>query len=270
TATTPRLFCDAKCPPDTPPMAPAILTPAIRSALSTASSIARVVASRSTTTPFRTPADGEVPIPVMWTSPSALCSATTTQTLVVPISSPTKGSRFANQVHLRVRLRVRWTVHRGIYSTRRRVLLPRARWGRRRSRGSRRTDDDIPREPQIHRLDAQAARRDRVERLRDQLQTGDDPPRTAQAHHRGLAKREHHLALPVDPHRDDPTAQRCRQCSGDLRPHPDVRRVHDPARCRIRGIEAIDLERGELPRTRGLDDRHRVAAQQHVAVSDRE
>src|SRR2546425_8219783 len=171
-------------------MAPAILTPAIRSALSTASSIARVVASRSTTTPFRTPADGEVPIPVMWTSPSALCSATTTQTLVVPMSRPTKGSRFANQVHLRVRLRVRWTVHRWFYSTRWGVLLPRERRGERRARESQRLDDDVPRESQIHPPDAQAAPRDRVERLRDHLQTSHDSPGATQPHRDLVAKRE--------------------------------------------------------------------------------
>src|SRR5215470_11203382 len=96
TATTPRLFWDAMCSPETATIAPATLIPAMRSALSTASSIACVVASRSTTTPLRTPRDGEVPTPVMWTSPSSSGSAMITQTLVVPMSRPTRGPRFAN------------------------------------------------------------------------------------------------------------------------------------------------------------------------------
>src|SRR2546425_11067948 len=151
-------------------MAPAILTPAIRSAWSTASSIARVVASRSTTTPFRTPADGEVPIPVMWTSPSSLGSATITQTLVVPISRPTKAPRFANQVHLRVRLRDGWTVHRGVYSTRTGVLLPLPASSGLAGRPHR-LDDDASGEPQIHILDPHTAGGHRLQHLRDEAQT---------------------------------------------------------------------------------------------------
>jgi len=84
----PRLLAEAMCSPETETKAGVKRAPAMRSARSTASSIALMVASRSTTTPLRRPKEGEVPIPTMWTSPSSSTSPAMAQTLVVPISRP--------------------------------------------------------------------------------------------------------------------------------------------------------------------------------------
>src|SRR3970040_667211 len=80
------------CSPETPTYRESTFIPAIRSARSTASSIARVVASRSTTMPLRIPEDGTRPTPEICTSPSSSTSPTTAQTFVVPMSSPTMCS----------------------------------------------------------------------------------------------------------------------------------------------------------------------------------
>src|SRR5262249_13511192 len=185
---------------------------AMRSALSTACSIARVVPSRSTTTPFRTPTDKEVPIPVMWTSLSWSGSATTTQTLVVPISSPTRGPRFAKQVHLRVRLGERWTVQRGLYSTCRILLLPP---GGRGAGSAERPHDNVAGDAQVHRLDHEPARGDRLEYVRNHFQALVDAGIHAQPHRDSPAEREVGLTRAVDVHDGDSSAEGGWQRAGD-------------------------------------------------------
>ena len=89
TAITPRELVEVMCSPETPTYSTEIVMPAMRSVRSTASSMARVVASMSMTTPLRMPEDGVLPTPAMCTSPSSSASPTTAQTLVVPMSNPT-------------------------------------------------------------------------------------------------------------------------------------------------------------------------------------
>jgi hypothetical protein len=91
TATTPRLFWEAMCSPETDKYTERMVCPDIRSARSTASPKALVVASRSVTTPRRTPVHGTVPTPATCTSPSSSTSPTKAHTFVVPMSSPTRA-----------------------------------------------------------------------------------------------------------------------------------------------------------------------------------
>src|SRR5829696_6755287 len=74
-----------------------------------ASSIARLieatVASMLTTTPFRSPFEGCVPIPMM-SMPSSVTSPTMAQIFVVPMSRPTRMSPLFAMFHLRASPRV--------------------------------------------------------------------------------------------------------------------------------------------------------------------
>src|SRR5256885_3297786 len=89
-ATTPRLFSPRTCAPATPTKARSTEQPAMSSASSTACLIEETQASRLTTTPLRIPREGAEPNPVMSMLPVSRGSAIRTQTLVWPMSSPTR------------------------------------------------------------------------------------------------------------------------------------------------------------------------------------
>jgi hypothetical protein len=75
--------------PATPAQTDRIVVPDIRSASATACWMERTVRSRFTTTPRRSPSEGEVPMPRMRIpSPRSSRPATTAVILVVPMSSP--------------------------------------------------------------------------------------------------------------------------------------------------------------------------------------
>ena len=90
TATWPREFRHSTCWPPTPTKARSIFQPDSRSACSTASGDRADVWSMLTTTPFFSPADGTVPLPMIVSRPSRLTSPMSAQTLVVPTSMPTR------------------------------------------------------------------------------------------------------------------------------------------------------------------------------------
>ena len=88
TATIPRLLKPVIWPPAIPAYTDEISHPDISSASSTAFFIDSTVDSMFTTTPFLSPMEGCVPIPIIFIS-FLETSPTTAQILVVPMSSPT-------------------------------------------------------------------------------------------------------------------------------------------------------------------------------------
>src|SRR5579875_2761813 len=282
TATTPRLFWEATCSPETATAAPVIRTPAIRSARSTASSMARVVASRSTTTPFRTPVDGEVPIPAMWTSPSSSWSPTMTQTLVVPMSTPTNGPRLTNRVRLLVRLRDRRSLYRRAYSTRWCVLLPpRGGWGGRRDGVGGRRDgvggprgrgrprhglhDHAARDPEVHVVDLHAPGPERGEHLGHEGEALLEAAPTPHPHRDPVAELEDHFPGLI--HADPPHLwpQVGRKGGGDERAQPDGRGGDRRPRRDPGQVQAVHLERHRRARFGGPPNGDPVGAQQDEA-----
>ena len=89
-AITPRLLSEEMCSPVTPTTTERIwMFPACRCPLSTALLMASVVASRSTTTPLRSPSEGASPTPTISAAPVSRSAAANTQhALVVPMSRP--------------------------------------------------------------------------------------------------------------------------------------------------------------------------------------
>ncbi len=87
-ATTPRLLKLLMWAPEMPKKAEPISTPAMSSASSWAFLMADVVASRSTTTPFRRPCESAVPIPMISTLRSSVISPMMAATFLVPMSNP--------------------------------------------------------------------------------------------------------------------------------------------------------------------------------------
>src|SRR3990172_12217808 len=95
TATTPRLLRELMCPPAMPTWAETILYPLLLSAFSTDSAIDSTVSSMLTTIPLRSPREGLIPTPTIWTSPSRSYSPTSVHTLVVPTSMAAVTLSFA-------------------------------------------------------------------------------------------------------------------------------------------------------------------------------
>ena len=87
-AITPWELIPLICPPDIPAKTLSDRRPAISSASSIAFFMLETVRSMLTTTPRRKPRDGDVPTPMMSTTPSAFNSPMMAQIFVVPTSRP--------------------------------------------------------------------------------------------------------------------------------------------------------------------------------------